>query len=108
MPGRPKPYLSNRRPWRWSGIVWLAGLLVTTLIPRDPELRWARVAAAILSLGYLAEGVDALRTGRAELRFNLYWFVATRWERPVRFWVFALFNLGVGMLVGALALWNID
>jgi hypothetical protein len=100
MTSRPRPYQTGPILPRWSGVVSVAGLVLLLVAGRDPTPPWGRLLGALLGLLFVAQAVDGLRTSEVHLRFSLALnFEATRWERPIRFWLLTAMNLSFGLWI---------
>ena len=75
--------------------MWAGLLLLVVILGGQPHPSWARVMLIFTGLGFVAEGVYALRTGKAEFGIRTQ-FKADRWQKPVRFWLFSMLNFGLG------------
>ena len=105
MSERPEPYLTESNPPRWSGWLWVLGFITLLSVGTEPQSRWDRVLLILVGLAFFVEGVDAVRTGRAEFRFSMwYGFEASRSDQPVRFWIYSMLNFALGGWVLAISI----
>jgi hypothetical protein len=89
--------------------VWMLGLLALLAIGVEPRSPWDRVLLGVVGLAFCVEGIDAIRTARAEFRFSIwYGFEATRREQPVRFWIYCVLNFTLGGWVLAVSVFSVN
>ena len=109
MPERPEPYLTHPNPQRWSGWLWVLGLVALAGVGTESQSPWGRLLLGVVGLAFCVEGIDAIRTGRAEFRFSMwYGFEGTRYEQPVRFWIYCMLNFALGGWVLAVSIFSVD
>ena len=64
---------------------------------RRPTGLWARVFVFAIGAVFFVSAIDALRSGRAELRWGISInFDADRDDHPVQFWLFTAINFALG------------
>jgi hypothetical protein len=77
--------------------VCMLGLVALLAIGAEPQSPWDRVLLGVVGLAFCIEGIDAIRTARAEFRLSMwYGFEAARVEQPVRFWIYCMLNFTLG------------
>ena len=106
-PQRPRPYLTRSQPRRWAGVFLALALILYLAVGGDTSSPWSRYAFAAFGLIYVAEGVDALRTWRAEFHFGfwIHWS-ADREDRRILYWLLSALNFALGLAVLRVALFG--
>jgi hypothetical protein len=88
--------------------VWMLGLVALLAIGSEPQSAWDRLLLGVVGLAFCVEGIDAIRTARAEFRFSMwYGFEATRREQPVRYWIYCVLNFTIGGWVLAVSVFSV-
>jgi len=97
MTSRPEPYRTGPIRRQWSGAIWVIGLALLMFVGSRPEPPWDAVLVFLVGIAWCVQGIDAIRTGRAELSFSIWLrFAAERREQPTRFWLLTSANLALG------------
>ncbi|HEX5216535.1 MAG TPA: hypothetical protein VFV98_13825 [Vicinamibacterales bacterium] len=105
MTSRSEPYRTDPIRRRWSGAIWVIELGLLLIVGRRPEPPWDTALVFLVGLAWCVQGIDAIRTGQAELTFSVWLrFGAERRGQPIRFWLPTTANLVLGGWALALVL----